>query len=87
MAIRPLGSRVLVQPPAVEEMTESGFYLPTTRVVERPQRGIVVALGPDCRGVKVGETVEYKKYSPDEIQEHGILFFILDEKDIICVME
>ena len=45
MKLRPLGDRVVVQALAKEEMTMSGIVLPDTVDKERPQEGMVIAVG------------------------------------------
>ena len=43
--LRPLDDRVVVEPVEAEEMTAGGIVLPDT-AKEKPQRGIVLAIGP-----------------------------------------
>ena len=43
--LRPLGDRVVIQPVPREEMTKSGIVIPDT-VKEKPQEGLVLAVGP-----------------------------------------
>jgi chaperonin GroES len=43
--IRPLDDRVVVEPIEAEETTAGGIVLPDT-AKEKPQRGVVVAVGP-----------------------------------------
>lgn len=95
MKVRPLGDRLLVQPIQEKEMTASGIILPDT-AKEKPEQGKVMATGPgktlengqvQPMGVKVGDTVLFKKYSPDEIKVDGQELFILKEEDILGVIE
>jgi chaperonin GroES len=60
-----------------DEVTKSGIILPDTVEKEKPEKGTVVAVGPGKLlengtlapiAVKVGDTVLFKKYSPDEIK-------------------
>ena len=44
MNIKPLADRVLIEPAAAETKTSSGLYIPDT-AKEKPQKGIVVAVG------------------------------------------
>ena len=43
--IRPLADRVIIEPAAAETKTASGIIIPDT-AQEKPQKGIVVAVGP-----------------------------------------
>ena len=95
MNVKPLADRVLVK--AISETeTKSGIVIPETVEKERPEKGEVVAVGPgkmlktgerSAMGVKVGDKVVFKKYSPDEIKVDGKELLILDESDILAVIE
>ena len=43
--LKPIGDRVIVKPAPKEETTKSGIVIPDT-AKEKPQEGIVVAVGP-----------------------------------------
>lgn len=93
--IQPLGARVLIAPREVEEKTAGGLIVPpTAQEDKKPEVGIVVKLGTgeNEKGekvefkVKVGDTVFFKRYSPEEIEVEGKKYFILDYADILAVM-
>lgn len=95
MQLRPLGDRVVVKPLPQEEVTKSGIILHTDSK-ERPERGEVVAIGSgrlldDGRfapmHVKVGDTVVFKKYSPDEVKVDDREYLVISESDIMAVIE
>jgi chaperonin GroES len=87
--IRPLADRVLIEPAPAEETTVSGIIIPDT-AQEKPQRGIVVAVGsgkPDePTTVKVGDTVLYGKYSGTDLQVEGMDYMIMRESDILAIV-
>lgn len=89
VSIKPLADRVLVEPAAAEEKTASGIIIPDT-AKEKPQRGIVVAVGPgktdEPTTVKVGDSVLYGKYSGTELQLEGKDYMIMRESDILAVL-
>ena len=62
--IKPLADRVVVKPSGAEETTKGGIIIPDT-AKEKPQSGIVVAVGPgkadEPTTVKVGDTVNSGK--------------------------
>ena len=94
-ALRPLGDKVVVRPTQREETTKSGIVLPDT-AKEKPQEGVVVAVGtgrvtdegdrikPE---VKEGEKVLYAKYAGTEVKLEDEEYLILSEKDILAVLE
>ena len=93
MNLKPLGSRVVIEP--VKEETKGGIILPDTADREKPEKGKVVAVGPGkflengnraIMEVKVGDIVVFKKYSPDEVKVDNKEYFILDEGDIMALI-
>lgn len=96
LSIQPLSDRVVVQPASKEEVSASGIIIPDTTKAEKPERGTVVAVGPgkwnedgDERipvAVKIGDTVIFSKYSPNEVKIDGKAYLILDESSILAVI-
>ena len=75
--IQPLGDRVVVMPIEKETTTKSGIVIPETASGEKPQEGIVIALGrggigKDCANpsefLKVGDRVLYGRYAGDDVK-------------------
>lgn len=96
MNLRPLSDRVIVAPLAKEELSKGGIILPDTVDKERPEQGKVIAIGPGklqengqrvAIGVKVGDTVLFKKYAPDEIKLDGETYLVLAESDLMAIVE
>ncbi|MCZ2356008.1 MAG: co-chaperone GroES [Bacteroidia bacterium] len=87
--IQPLADRVVIEAALAEEKTASGIIIPDT-AKERPQRGIVVAVGPGKKDepttVKVGQVVLYGKYAGTEIQIEGKDYLIMKESDIFAIV-
>src|SRR5690348_711294 len=92
MNLRPLGDRVVVKPLSQEEVTKSGIIMPATVDKERPERGEVIAIGPGKMldngsfapvGVKVGDQIVFKKYSPDEVKIDKEEYLVISESDIM----
>ncbi|MDO5581669.1 MAG: co-chaperone GroES [Planctomycetia bacterium] len=90
--LRPLDDRVVVEPLAAEEMTAGGIVLPDS-AKEKPQRGIVVAVGPGRvldngkradLSVAVGDEVIYGKYSGSDLEVDGNEIKILRESDVLA---
>jgi chaperonin GroES len=94
IAMKPLGSRLVVEPIEQEEVTAGGIVLPET-AKEKPQKGTVLAAGPGDRNekgervamdVQVGNTVLFAKYSGTEIKYDGKKLLILRESDILAIL-
>lgn len=95
MVIKPLSNRVVIEPLTEEQMTKSGIVLPDT-ADKKPVKGKIVAVGPgklndkgerNPMSVKVGDTVLFKKYGPDEIEIDGKEYLVGDEEDVLAIIE
>jgi len=84
--IEPIGDRVVVHPLEKETTTASGIVIPDTASGEKPQEGLVMAVGNGGIGkdqtdpskfVKVGDTVLFGKYAGDDVKLKGT-----DGKDV-----
>ncbi len=81
--IQPLGARVLIRPLEQEARTASGLLLPET-AKEKPQMGLVVAVGDDEEiKVKVNDKVIFAKYSGTEFKMDGQEYLLMDANDIL----
>jgi chaperonin GroES len=89
---RPLHDRVLIQ--RIEERTTaSGIVIPET-AGEKPQRGLIKAVGPgkiengvvQPLDVKVGDTVLFGKYAGTEVKVDGQNLLVMREEDIMGVI-
>lgn len=87
MKIKPLGERIVVKPLEQEEKTEGGIYLPDTASKDKPQRGEVIAVGPDFKGVKKGDKVIFAKYGGTEIKIGEEEYLILGVDDVLAIAE
>ncbi len=85
--IQPLGSRVLVRIAPEETATKSGLFVPDT-AKEKPQRGIVAAIGDDKDVIKVevGNRVLFPKYTGAEIRIDGVDFLIIESTDLLAIL-
>jgi chaperonin GroES len=84
----------VISPLAREEMTKSGIVLPDT-AKEKPQEGMVVAIGPGALNdegkrnpmdVKVGEKVLFAKYAGTEFKLDDVEYLIVGQKDILAIV-
>ncbi len=96
MNFKPLSSHVFLEPVEEEKTTKSGIVIPDTAEKEKPVKGRVLAVGPGKlnekgervpMSVKVGDTVLFKKYGPDEIEIEGKKYLVGDEDDILAIIE
>ena len=84
----PLGSHVLIKIATPETKTASGIFIPETASNERPQQGIVEAVGTSEKiAVKKGQKVMFKKYSGEEFTVDGKDYVIVKSKEIVAIVE
>ncbi len=95
MKIRPLQDRMLVQRVEEEETTAGGIIIPDT-AKEKPQEGLVKAVGngkvtEDGKvlplDVKQGDRILFSKYAGNEITVEGEEHLILREDDVLAIIE
>jgi chaperonin 10 Kd subunit len=86
---KPLVDRVLVEPAPAETKTASGLIIPDT-AKEKPQEGVVVAVGNGKKDepltVKVGDKVLYGKYAGQELKLDGKDYLIIRESDLLGIL-
>lgn len=77
VTISPLGDRVVIRPLEQEQVTASGIVIPDTASGEKPQEGVVLAVGPGAlkddgsrapMDVQVGDKVLFGRYAGDDVK-------------------
>ena len=94
MKLAPLGDKVVLKQVEAQETTKSGIVL-TSQTKEKPQEGIVVAVGPggmvgDTKiemVVKEGDHVLYSKYGAMEVKFEGEEYLIMRQNDILAIIK
>jgi chaperonin GroES len=95
MKVRPLYDRILIKRVDEEEKTAGGLFIPDT-AKEKPQQGVVVAVGSGKiqedgslrkLEVKAGDKILFSKYSGNDIKIDGTEHLILREDDVLAVLE
>lgn len=95
--IRPLADRVLVRPEnTADEKSPSGIIIPDSARKEKPERGVVVAVGEGKRTdrgeiismrVAVGDTIMFSKYGYDEVKIDDEDYYIVAESNILAIIK
>lgn len=94
--IQPISNRVVVKPLSRDKVTTSGIYIPDTASKEKPEQGVVIAVGPGAvndqgvlipMSVSVGDTVLFSKFSPEEFKMNDEEFLIMREESILGIMK
>lgn len=98
--IKPLGDKVVVRPLTEEEMgttSVSGIIIPdSAKPQERPEQGIVIAVGPGkwnedgdgrvAMSIKEGDRIVFPRYGYDEITLEKKDYYIVSESSILGII-
>ena len=93
--LKPLGDRVLVEPAEEKETKKGGIIIPDT-AKEKPQEGVIVALGTGKTNddgkkvafeVKKGDRVLVSKYGGTEIKLDGKEYKIFGSDDLLAIID
>jgi chaperonin GroES len=83
--IKPLADRVVATRIEASNKTASGLYLPDN-AKEKPVVALVVAIGPDVKGLKTGDKIVYKEYSTTDLKINDTEYIILKEEDVLATV-
>ena len=95
MKVRPLYDRILVKRIDEETKTAGGLFIPDT-AKEKPQQGVVVAVGSGKvqedgslrkLELKSGDKILFAKYSGNDIKIDGTEHLIMREDDVLAVLD
>ena len=83
----------MVKPEEMEdEKTASGIIIPDTAQKEKPERGVIIAVGEGKRNekgdilpirYKVGDKVMFSKYGYDEVTVSDEEYYVISESNIL----
>lgn len=96
--IKPLPGYVLIEAIEDEQKSSGGVYLPESSK-DKPSRGKVVACGDgehiitkEIDGIKMapvmeGQTVIYKKWTNQEVQDEGKTYLLVKFDELLAIIE
>jgi chaperonin GroES len=94
MKFRPLHDRIVIRRIDGEEKTKGGIIIPDS-AKEKPQEGVVVAVGPGARDehgnlvateLEAGDRILFGKWSGTEVKIDGEELLIMKESDVMGVL-
>lgn len=96
MGLKPIADRIVVRREAAEEKTAGGILLPDT-AKNKPQRGVVLAVGPGRLNddgtrapmqLKEGDKVLFTSWAGDEYKDRAADgdILLMREGDVLCVI-
>lgn len=96
MKLKPLSDRVVVKVASTENKSKSGIIIPDTASKEKPQEGVIVAVGPgrlDKDGkriaieLKKNDKVLFENWAGKDYKSGDIEYKILREEEILGTIE
>jgi len=92
--IKPTAGYVLIEPEEAAKQTTSGIYLPDSASSDKPQQGLVLAIGPSSYNdgkeivspAKKSDKVIYKKWGGNEVKIDGKEYLFVKFEDIMAVI-
>ena len=96
MKIRPLHDRLIVRRKEEERTTASGIVIPESASAEKPDQGVIEAVGNgklledgNVRklDVKVGDKVLFGKYAVQAVTVDGDELLVMKEEDVMGIIE
>ena len=94
MGLKPIADRIVVRREAAEEKSAGGILLPDS-AKNKPQRGVVVAVGPGklkpdgtrvAMQLKAGDKVLFTSWAGDEHEHKAEEVLLMHEGDVLCVL-
>jgi len=94
--LKPRNDRVIIKADEEEETSAGGIVLAPSATKDKPQQGVVVAVGSGKQNdqgesipmdIKKGDRVLYGKYSGTEVKIEGEDLLVLREDDVIAIIE
>jgi len=86
MKFKPLKDRVFVKYSEEAEKTAGGLYIPES-AKEKPQKGVIEAVGSEVKEIKVGDIILFDKYSGSKINIDNNEYLIIKEEDILGIIQ
>lgn len=81
--MKPIGPNFLLRPDAAADRV-GALYIPDAAACA-PNRGTVVAVGPDVVAVEAGNVLIFRKYAGAEVVVDGVPHLFLTEDDVLLV--
>ncbi len=86
MKFKPLKDRVFVKYSEEAERTAGGLYIPES-AKEKPQKGVIEAVGSEVKEIKVGDIILFDKYSGSKINIDNNEYLIIKEEDVLGIIQ
>lgn len=95
LKLKPIGSRLIIEPVIENEVSKGGIILPDTADKEKPIQGKVIAIGlgktlsngqREVIDLKVGDKILFEKYGSEEYKVEEKEFLVVDYDRVVAVI-
>lgn len=83
--LRPIGKRIIIE--AVTESVTAGGIILAESAKEKPQTGIITAVGDEVSRVTVGDLVLFPRFGGTDLKFEGKTFQTMGEGDLFAVID
>lgn len=83
--VRLLGNRLMVRVEQPKTQSGGGIYIPPKAAEELKDRGLVVAVGPKCKDVQVGDVIFFVPFMAQQLKIRDKPYYMVEENDVIGV--
>lgn len=83
--LRIIGARVLVRRDEGAKMVGK-IHIPD-QALDKPQTGVVIAVGNEVQQLKAGERIMFLPFAGNEVEHKGETFHLMNEDEILAVIE
>lgn len=81
---KPMTDKILVLPDEPELVSKGGIIIPDTASVI-PSRGVVIAVGDECKYCQIGHRVVYGKSTGFIVELEGKMYKMMQEHDVLLM--
>ena len=89
MTLKTVLNKIIVEPQEAETVTRGGIIIPDT-ALEKPQKGLVVAVGKgkndETMEVNVGDTILFGKYAGTEVVLDDKKYLVMNQSDVLVIL-
>ena len=89
LSVRPLGQRVIVEQPELEDAMSAGGVILPDSARQKPDQAVVVAVGKGDMdsGLVVGSTIFLPPFTGTAIEVGGAAYRVVNYEDIIAIQD
>jgi chaperonin GroES len=85
LGIKPLSNRIVVKVDDIKDTTDSGILV-SSESQKKPNKGLVLAIGPLVESLKPGDYVTYPEYAGSILVTDGEEYLIMREAEVLAVI-